>query len=349
MILLERWLTGQQASGTTFGNVRRWGRPLHQLPLAQRSYDCWVKLATLIGETCEFRQFGNLAVTYSREQMDHWEQYVYDVRQFGLEIEMLNPHSLRTRFPYLTGRIVAALFSPKDGHANPRLLTPAIGRAAARAGARILENAEVLSIEKSADGFHLAVAGHGEFRAPVVVVATGAWASKLAAAFEEPVPTSAHGPQLGVTEPVPYRIDPTVSVFSDSESERIYFRQVDRGNIIFGGGGRGPASTETNRAVVLPMNTIRQITQVRALVPGLSAANVIRVWSGIEGYLPDGLPVIGPSCRVSDLYYAFGFSGSGFQLGLGVGDVLSELISTGHTEISLRQYDILRFQRSDLQ
>ena len=40
-ILLERGLIGQQASGVNFGNVRRQGRYLHQLPLANRSRAIW--------------------------------------------------------------------------------------------------------------------------------------------------------------------------------------------------------------------------------------------------------------------------------------------------------------------
>ncbi len=39
--LLERGLIGQQASGTNFGNVRRQGRYLRQLPLANRSREIW--------------------------------------------------------------------------------------------------------------------------------------------------------------------------------------------------------------------------------------------------------------------------------------------------------------------
>jgi sarcosine oxidase subunit beta len=38
VILLERGLVGQQASGVNFGNVRRQGRHLIQLPLANRAF-----------------------------------------------------------------------------------------------------------------------------------------------------------------------------------------------------------------------------------------------------------------------------------------------------------------------
>jgi sarcosine oxidase subunit beta len=51
---------------------------------------------------------------------------------------------------------------------------------------------------------------------------------------------------------------------------------------------------------------------------------------------------MGPSERVSGLYYAFGFSGGGFQLGPGVGETMAELIDSGSTEIPLEPYRIDR-------
>jgi sarcosine oxidase, subunit beta len=94
---------------------------------------------------------------------------------------------------------------------------------------------------------------------------------------------------------------------------------------------------------VHPRNTLHQLTQLQRIVPALNRLGIIRVWSGIEGYLPDERPVMGPSARVPGLYYAFGFSGGGFQLGPGVGDVMAELIHTGATVTPIRQYHIGRF------
>ncbi len=68
-----------------------------------------------------------------------------------------------------------------------------------------------------------------------------------------------------------------------------------------------------------------QLRQIRRVVPQLASLRVIRVWSGVESYLPDDRPIMGPSGRVPGLYYAFGFCGHGFQLGPGVGDAMAEL------------------------
>ena len=52
--LLERALVGRQASGTNFGNVRRQGRELHQMPLAHRARAVWGRIRELLGEDAEF-------------------------------------------------------------------------------------------------------------------------------------------------------------------------------------------------------------------------------------------------------------------------------------------------------
>ena len=94
---------------------------------------------------------------------------------------------------------------------------------------------------------------------------------------------------------------------------------------------------------MLPENILRQLRELRRLAPVLGKLQVLRTWSGIEGYMRDDLPVMGPSRRVSGLYYAFGFCGHGFQLGPGVGDVMAELIATGATSTPIDPFLIQRF------
>ncbi len=81
------------------------------------------------------------------------------------------------------------------------------------------------------------------------------------------------------------------------------------------------------------------------MVPAMRPLHVIRVWSGVESYLPDSEPVIGLSSKADGLFYAFGSSGSGFQIGPGGGETLAELFDTGCTEIALDSFSIRRFQR----
>ncbi len=342
VILLERDLIGQHASGTNFGNVRRQGRFLPQLPLANRSREIWGRLPELLGEDAEFLPSGHVRVCFRAEEVGALEAHARDVRDYGLELEILSGNALRARFPFLSTAAIAGSHSPTDGHANPRLAAPAFGRAARRAGAVVQENTEVLAIEKSGEDF-LVETPAGRFRAPVVQISAGAWGGLLSARWGEPVPLVVRGPQMAVTEPMPYALEPVVGVFSAVAEEGIYLRQVRRGNIVFGGGLRGPAFADIRRAYVDPANTLRQLPHLRRVVPALAALRVIRTWSGIEGYIDDDIPVMGPSAKVPGLFYAFGFCGHGFQLGPGVGDVMAELIDTGTTITPIDPFHVARF------
>ncbi len=343
VILLERGLIGQQASGVNFGNVRRMGRPVEQLPLSNRSRDTWLNFKELFGEDVELLLNGHLRLGMLPAHTERMEKYAIDAKDFGLGMQMLSAKMVHERFPYLGPEVAAACFAPHDGHANPRLAAPLIGRAAAREGAQVFENTDIVSVEKDGEEFRITAVDGRIFRAPAALITAGAWGDQISAKFGEPVPMIAKGPQMVVTEPVPYAIGPTVGVITDVPEQQVYFRQVARGNIVIGGGGHEAVDMVNRRAYVNPRRTLTKLAQAPRAIPALKHLNIIRVWSGIEGYMKDSQPVMGPSARVPGLYYAFGFSGEGFQLGPGVGDVMAELIHTGATTTPIEHYHISRF------
>ena len=342
--LIERGQIGQQASGVNFGNVRRQGRPLWQLPLANRSHAIWGRLGPLIGDDAEFIVSGHLRMTTHPERIPVLEAHERDTRDTGLGLEFINGNALRVRYPYIGPDVLAATLAPADGHANPRLAAPAFGRAVVRAGGQVFEDTDIVAVETDGGTFRVESADGRVFRSDVLLITAGAWADRLSAQFGEPVPLVARAPQLAVTEPVPYALKPILDISTPVAEEGIYFRQSPRGNIVIGGGMRGPALPDERRSYVRPESTLNQLRQVPRIVPALARLSILRVWSGIESYLPDDQPVIGPSGKVPGLYYAFGFSGSGFQLGPGVGDVLAELIATGQTTTPLAPFAITRFE-----
>ncbi|HWW71992.1 MAG TPA: FAD-binding oxidoreductase, partial [Duganella sp.] len=223
------------------------------------------------------------------------------------------------------------------------LAAPAFGRAAARAGAHIHENTEVKSLSKDGVDFRAVCADGREFTAPVMLVSSGAWGAKMAAQFNEPVPLVVRGPQMAVTEPMPYIVGPSIGVAATTLEETLYFRQVKRGNIVMGGCGRSNSTTEPRTAPVLPEHTLTQFKQMARLAPVVTKLNIIRVWSGVEGYMPDDLPVMGTSATTAGLHYAFGFCGAGFQVGPGVGETMAELIATGATDTPIAPFSIARY------
>ena len=96
-----------------------------------------------------------------------------------------------------------------------------------------------------------------------------------------------------------------------------------------------------------PAKILRTMARLGRLVPALAGAQVIRVWSGIEGYVSDMLPVLGPTGTTPNLIHAFGFCGHGFQLSPGVGIVLAEMIADGASPTPIAGYGIGRFGEAD--
>jgi sarcosine oxidase subunit beta len=94
---------------------------------------------------------------------------------------------------------------------------------------------------------------------------------------------------------------------------------------------------------VPPAKVLLGLEHMARVVPMLASAQVIRVWSGIEGYLPDMLPVMGWSRTTKNLLHAFGFCGHGFQLSPGVGYTLAEMIDEGRPAIPIDAFAIDRF------
>ena len=342
--LVESALVGQQASGTNFGNVRRQGRPLCEIPIANRASAIWRRTPELVGADVEYLQAGHLRVCYRErpELAGRFEQHARDVAPLGLHLEILTAGELRRRFPYLSGELLAGSFSSQDGHANPRLAAPAFARAAAREGATILENTRVETIEAGGE-FRVTTADGRTLRAEAVLICAGAWSETLAAQFGESVKLVTRAPTMSVTEPVPYAMPSSIGVSTPLEIESVYFRQIPRGNIVIGGSTRGRSYTDERRAQVVPENTLSQFREIRRLVPALARIHVIRVWSGVESYTQDDHGVVGRSRKVPGLHYAYGFSGAGFQIGPGVGETMAELIDRGATEIDLTPYRPDRF------
>jgi sarcosine oxidase subunit beta len=333
--LFERRFCGAQASGVNYGGVRCQGRPVEQMPLAMRARRIWDRLPDLIGIDGEFTVSGHLRLARSQSDLAALQQWADMARDYGLHAQLLSGAQFRERYPWLGAAAVGGSLCASDGHANPRIVSPAFARAARAAGADVREQTALSGIHHDGKRFHMR-AGDTQISADWLINSAGAWANTVAGYFGESAPMKPIYPNMWVTEPLPLFITHNLGVYGGG----IYARQVARGNCVIGGGrGHGDGeygqpSTETTRAVM---------RDACALLPALREALLIRTWSGVEGETPDSNPIIGPSRAVPRLLHAFGFSGGGFLLAPGVGEVLADLVIDGATSTPLDAFSIGRF------
>ena len=338
VLLLERDLCGSRSSGVNFGGVRRQGRALCQLPLAQRAHAIWAELPQRIGIDGEYQRSGHFKIARSAAELESLEQYQAMSRDFDLGLELFSTAQLRQRCGWLGANAVGGSLCPEDGQANPRLVSPAFAQAARRAGAQIFEHSPVDEVTHDGAHFWLRSGSALQIQAPILLNCAGAWAGTLAAQFGEAVPLQSGHPAMAVTEPLPHFLDWSLGV----EGGGIYCRQVALGNLVLGGGAGVALDADRARSERGALAELSR--QAVALLPALRHAHFIRTWSGTEGNMPDRQPVLGKSSTTPGLIHGFGFSGAGFQIGPAAGEVLAELARDGRSRTPLAAFAVDRFR-----
>ncbi|CAN7710627.1 MULTISPECIES: FAD-dependent oxidoreductase [Ensifer] len=340
VVLIDKGFCGAQASGVNYGGVRRQGRPPEQLPLSQRAHGIWPRLKALVGIDGEYVPSGHLKLARTEADFAKLEAYAEIAKPYGLDLELVGAAALKTRFPWLSAAGAGASLCPGDGHANPRLVSPAFARAAERAGVKVFEQTPVHDVRATGSGFAVLAGENVEIRSRQIVNSAGAWSDMFAAQFGERVPLTRIYPSMVVTEPLPMRLP----VSMGEQGGSFYGRQVARGNYVMGGGrGAALADPDFSRPSVTAASSVMQ--RAIALFPHLATAQVIRFWSGTEAEMPDGNPVIGASQTTPGLFHAFGFCGAGFQIAPAVGEVLLELVATGQSTTPIDAFSIGRFSQ----
>jgi sarcosine oxidase subunit beta len=155
------------------------------------------------------------------------------------------------------------------------------------------------------------------------------------------VPLTVVAPMLMVTSRLPQFIEPVVIL----RGRKLSFKQIDNGTVVIGGGHLATPYRDRNETVIDWEKLAISARTVWELFPLMRQATIVRAWAGIEAYMPDGIPVVGPSGTSDGVYHQFGFSTHGFQLGPGTGAMMAELVATGSTNVPIDGLGIGRFAR----
>ncbi|MDT4851354.1 Dimethylglycine oxidase [compost metagenome] len=78
--------------------------------------------------------------------------------------------------------------------------------------------------------------------------------------------------------------------------------------------------------------------------PGFAKARVLNEWSGVIDATPDAIPVISPVHHLPGFHIASGFSGHGFGIGPGAGQLMADLITGSPTSVDSKVFDISRLR-----
>ena len=367
VVLLERGNIASEASGVNAGGIGAlgWGdTPGLESHLTMGSVDLFKRVQLDMGYDIEFRQCGGLEAIHTEAQMEYAERRVRSLREQGYTVELLGPRQAASIEPAINPMLLGFIYAPLRGKANPVLATHAFANAAGQSGARILTHHHVSAINHDGNSYRVQTQ-QGEFIAPTLVLATGAWSAQAGSMLGLNMPIVPVLGQMWATAPLP----PTLfHVLTSSESyhywsqhpatgnelppnltheqgvritRHLYGGQTRSGAIAFGGDRQvvgTAADSVTTEAEGIEVNR-GQATEV---VPGLAAIPVERTWAGLMPFSMDGAPIIGRIPQREGLYIVSGLASSGFGRGPMAGKLLADYIHTGERPSALSEADPAR-------
>jgi sarcosine oxidase len=154
------------------------------VPLLIRAYERWAELSADFGEELMTR-CGALMI--GRPDSPIVAGTLESARRWDLPHEVLDAAAMRERFPQFTlPDDQIAVFEADAGYVRPEATVLANLELAIDAGAELWFDTEVESVQLGPDGVHITT-GTEELTAPRAVIATGAWASRLANLDQYPI------------------------------------------------------------------------------------------------------------------------------------------------------------------
>lgn len=338
--VLEADYCARHASGVNAGGVRTLGRHVAEIPLALSSRELWHELPSVLGNDGGFVPSGQLKLAENHTELQECQERVRQLQNLGFSHEVLiGPDEVFERVPSVARHVVGGIWVKDDGYATPYWTVTAFRHAAERLGVQIHEGTLAQRIEQKGEQWRVTTP-RGDFTANHLVITAGAWARALAEQVGEAVPGRPEGLMLMVT----HRVAPFCTPVLGATGRSLSFKQFANGTVVVGGKLIGTLDFPARHGEVDMTLLGASARTVTDLFPHLKHLGVNRVWAGIEAFTDDDLPVIGASRKASNLSYSFGFCGSGFQMGPGVGRRLAQEILGEHSDISLDAFAVDRFQ-----
>lgn len=340
VVLLERDHVGRHASSANAGGVRTLLRHPAEVPLALASRRIWHDIRADVGTDCEYHTVGQVAVAETDAALANLEDRARLMARLGHgHEELLDTAELQRLLPGIADYVRGGLVVREDGAASPFHATRAYRDAAVREGVRILEGAEVRSLEIGDTGVRVHHS-NGWVRASRIVNAAGAWGDDIAGMAGDHLPLGFFCPMMMVTARVDRFLGPVVI----NDTRPLSFKQMPNGTLLIGGGRPAKGDRRTLEYRLDFTGLKAGARTVAELFPSVGDVVIVRGWAGFEGRFADDIPVIGRGMAAPErVVHAFGFCGHGFQLGPVVGRIVADLIAGEEPQLPIEAFAPERF------
>jgi sarcosine oxidase subunit beta len=346
--ILERKVTAAGATGHSSGLVRMHYDLAAESELTFKSYKLYFSnWKERVGGECGFQRTGFMQIA-RREHEHKLRGNVANQQRIGINTSVISAEDVKKLVPdFLTDQFDFAAYEPDSGYADATLTTNSFLEAAKRFGATLIQNCEVTSIHSSGGRVTGVSTTQGEFAAPIVVNAAGAWAKQVAklADVEVPLETWTHDvaflhrpPSLGR---IPAVIDDTINSYFRPEGSALILAAGEDESL------RGEAPDAEDQTPT-PTFLEKLIDAMIQRIPKIEQSGLHSIHVGRDGITPDQRAIYS-AAGPDGFYLACGLSGTGFKTSPAAGASLVELIFDGAPKtVDINPFRFQRFAEGQL-
>ena len=337
VVLVERDELGAGSTSKAAGGVRAQFSDEVNVRLGARSLEAFARFGDRPGQEIDLHRSGYLFLLSNAADVAAFERNVVLQNGLGVPSRMLEVAEAKALSPLIsTDGLLAATYSPDDGHCTPESVVLGYATAARRLGVSVRTRTEVVDIRSGDDGISAVVTNRGVIRTSAVVCAAGAWSRRIGEMVGVDLPVTPLRRQIVCTEPIP-DLAPVVPFTIDFASS-FYFHREGRGLLM---GMSDPAQEPGFHLGRSDAWLPRLAEAIGVRAPALLDVGIATGWAGLYEVTPDHNALIGEA--PGRFLYATGFSGHGFLQGPAVGEVVRDLYLGRPPVVDVSTLDANRF------
>jgi glycine oxidase len=342
VIALERAQAGRGATWAAAGMLETIeGDDQPDVVFGRQSAALWPafkdELEEQSGVSLGYRADGVVIAARRQDEAAHLKARVDTLAARGRKVHWLDSSQARALEPLLAPDILGALHDEDEAQVDNRAFGRALARAFVRAGGKLLINESAVRIEMR-DGRAIGALTPFTLReADAIVLAAGAWTSRLEGIPPEALPPTIpmKGEMIALkprsNAELPKRLVWGNGIYCVPREDRLLIGATleDAG-----------FDTQTTLAAAQWLNDCAV-----ALLPALADWDLAEHWAGLRPGSPDSLPILGETA-VSGLFAATGQFRNGILFAPAIAETLSGLILGRRNSAAISAFDPKRFSDS---
>jgi glycine/D-amino acid oxidase-like deaminating enzyme len=180
VVVVEKGEVAAEQSSRNWGWCRQMGRDPREIPLILESLNLWRGMNARVGAETGFRQCGITYLSETEEQFAAKEKWFREnAVPYGLDTKLIGEKEIANLLPGSSAAWKGAMYTAKDGRAEPFIAVPAMAQALQRLGGKVFTQCAARGFETSGGVLSAVATERGAIKCDRVVLAGGYWSRRF--------------------------------------------------------------------------------------------------------------------------------------------------------------------------